>query len=225
MLAPVLAYGFEGAVACGGGYVFAGDKVLYDRPLTKEQTELAMQVLKENGVFRTVEAVDGTFGDEDLGDFIAKAGEGNSELMRWRRALAEQLNIRPMSEYDGRPIYKIVIMCTDESQLQPAKDLLSDDFNFPIQDVAAHSCLNGEIVNKVFDKGKGVKIVADTFGFDIADTIGFGDSVNDLEMIQTVGFSVCMANGSPKIKEISDMICPSVEDDGLAWAFEKLGLC
>ena len=47
---------------------------------------------------------------------------------------------------------------------------------------------------------------------------------NDKEMIETVGFSVCMENGSPNLKAISDMVCPAVEEDGLAWAFEKLGL-
>ena len=70
----------------------------------------------------------------------------------------------------------------------------------------------------------GVRIMADAFGADIADTIGFGDSMNDLEMIETVGFSVCMDNGSPALKEKSDLICPAVEQDGLAWAFEKLKL-
>ena len=224
MLAPVLAYGFDGAVACGGGRVFAGDRVLYDHPMPEPDREAALRLLKENGVFRTVEAVDATFGDEDLGDFLAQAGEGNSELVRWRKALAEQLNIRPMSEYDGRPIYKVVFMCTQMEQLAPAKAALERDYNFVVQDVAAHNCLNGEIINRAFDKGKGIRIVAETFGFDIEDTIGFGDSMNDLEMIETVGVSVCMDNGSPALKKISTLVCPAVEADGLAWAFEKLGL-
>ena len=110
MLAPVLALGFDGAVAGAGGYVFTNDEVLFDCPMKKEDFETGMRLLKENGVFRTIEARDATWGDEDLGDFLAGAGEGNSELIRWRKALAEQLNIRPMSEYDGSPIYKIVIM-------------------------------------------------------------------------------------------------------------------
>ena len=224
MLAPVLALGFEGAVANAGGYVFAGDKVLFDCPMEREQFETGMRLLKENGVFRTIEAKDATWGDEDLGDFLAEAGEWNSELMRWRKALAEQLNIRPMSEYDGRPIYKIVFMCKTAEQLEPARKALEADYNFVAQDLAAHHCLNGELINRKFDKGRGVKIMADAFGADIADTIGFGDSMNDLEMIETVGFSVCMDNGSPALKAKSDMVCPAVEDDGLAWAFEKLGL-
>ena len=224
MLKPVLAYGFEGAVACAGGYVFTRDRVLFDCPIPGDLRDLAMRLMKENGVFRTIEAVDATYGDEDLGDFLAQAGEGNSELVRWRKALAEQLNIRPMSEYDGRPIYKIVIMCRDASQLVPVREALEKDFLFAIQDVAAHNCLNGEIINRAFDKGRGVRIVADALGFDIADTIGFGDSINDKEMIETVATSVCMDNGSPSLKAISSFVCPSVEADGLAWAFEKLGL-
>ena len=224
MLAPVLALGFEGAVAGAGGYVFAGDKVLFDCPMTPEQIETGMRLLKENGVFRTIEAKDATWGDEDLGDFLAQAGEGNSELVRWRKALAEQLNILPMSEYDGRPIYKIVFMCSEASQLEPARAALEKDFSFVVQDVAAQHCLNGELINRKFDKGRGVKIVADYYGADISDTIGFGDSMNDLEMIETVGYSVCMDNGSPALKEKSDLVCPAVEEDGLYWAFEKLGL-
>ena len=226
MLSPVLGLGFDGAVACAGGYVFTGDRVLFDCPISDGQRDLAMRLMKENGIFRTVEAKDATYGDEDLGDFLENmSGEGNnSEIMRWRKALAEELNIRPMSEYDGRPIYKVVFMCRNKEQLLPVREALEKDFNFAVQDVAAHNCLNGEIINRAFDKGRGVKIVADALGFSMEDTIGFGDSVNDLEMIQTVAVSVCMENGSPMLKQQSDIICPSVEDDGLAWAFEKLGL-
>ena len=230
MLAPVLAYGFDGAVACAGGYVFLGDRVLYHCPMPEADRDLLLRLLEEHGVFRTVEAADATFGDENLGDFLARAGgddgQGavNSELVRWRKALAEQLNIRPMSQYDGRPIYKVVFMCAEAAQLDAARAALEKDYQFVVQDVAAHHCLNGEIINRAFDKGRGVKRVAEALGFDLADTVGFGDSMNDLEMIQTVGQSVCMDNGSPALKAVSDLVCPSVEDDGLAWAFKQLGL-
>ena len=224
MLSPVLAYGFDGAVASAGGYVVSGDEVLFDCPMTDEQRDTAMELLGKEGVFRTIEAKDATFGDENLADFLADQSEGNSELVRWRKALAEELHIMPMSKYDGRPIYKVVIMCTRWEQLAPAKAVLEKDFNFCIQDLSAHQCLNGELINRKFDKGTGVRLVAEKLGFDIADTIGFGDSMNDLEMITTVGTSVCMANGSPKLKELSDIVCPAVEEDGMAEAFEQLGL-
>ena len=226
MLSPLLKYNcFDGAVASSGGYVFYGDKVLYDCPMTEEQKDTALRLFKENGVFRTVEAVDGSFCDEGLSDFLNESSGGNSELVRWRKALESDLGIRPMAEYDGRPIYKVVFMCKDVSQLAPAIEALEKDFFFLVQDMAAANCLNGELVNRKFDKGLGVRRVCEALGFDIADTVGFGDSMNDLEMIETVGTSVCMANGSPNLQKKSDIVCPAVEEDGLAKAFRDLGLC
>ena len=224
MMAPVLSYGFDGAVAAAGGYVFAGDEVLFDCPMGDDQLQTGLRLLRENGVFRTIESRDATWGDEDLGDFLAAAGDGNSELVRWRKALAESLNIRPMGEYDGSPIYKIVFMCLEARQLEPARRALEKDFHFVVQDVAAHRCLNGELINRKFDKGRGVKIIAEHFGADMRDTIGFGDSMNDLEMIEAVGTSVCMDNGSPLLKQRSKMICPAVDRDGIYSAFRSLGL-
>jgi Cof subfamily protein (haloacid dehalogenase superfamily) len=224
MLKPVLRYGFDGAVASGGGYVFTGDQVLYDCPMTEEQKEKALRLLFEGGVLRTIEARDASYCDEGMGEFLQQSSGGNSELLRWREALEKDLGIRPMKEYDGRPIYKVVFMCSDACQLSAAKKELEDEFTFLVQDMAGANCINGELINRRFDKGTGILRVCEALGYDPVDTIGFGDSMNDLEMIQTVAFGVCMDNGSPSLKEISDMVCPSVEEDGLAWAFRKLGL-
>ena len=226
MLSPLLKYDcFDGAVASSGGYVFYGDEVLYDCPMTEEQKDTAMRLFKENGVFRTVEAKDGSFCDEGLSDFLNESSGGNSELVRWRKALESDLGIRPMAEYDGRPIYKVVFMCKEASQLAPAIEALEKDFFFLVQDMAAANCLNGELVNRKFDKGLGIRRVCEALGYDIANTVGFGDSMNDLEMIETVGTSVCMANGSPNLKKKSQIVCPAVEEDGMAKAFRDLGLC
>ena len=61
-------------------------------------------------------------------------------------------------------------------------------------------------------------------GIPIQDTIAFGDSMNDLEMIETAGLGICMENGSRKLKELADEICPSVTEDGIYRAFVRLGL-
>jgi Cof subfamily protein (haloacid dehalogenase superfamily) len=224
MLKPLLKFGFDGMVAGAGGYVTVEDQVIFDCPMTKEQTETALEVLHRNGVFCTIEAKDVTYGDENLGDFLSGQGEGNSEIERWRKALSDSLDIHPMHEYDGRPIYKVVIMCLGGDQLTEAREKLEGDFNFCIQEVSAHSCLNGELINRKFDKGRGILRICDFLQVPVEDTYGFGDSMNDLEMIKTVGTSVCMDNGAEALKEISDLVCPSVEEDGLAQAFEELGL-
>ena len=202
MLSPVLKYGFDGIVGSSGGYVTYGDEVLFDCPMTDRQRDIALQSLHESGVFCTIEAKDGSFGDSDLNDFLKDQPEGNSEIERWRKALSSSLGIRPMEEYDGSPIYKVVVM----------------------QEVPAHGCVNGELINRRFDKGKGVLKVCERLKVPVSDTVGFGDSMNDEAMIRVVGTSVCMDNGAQSLKEICDLVCPAVQDDGLAWAFDRLGL-
>ena len=112
----------------------------------------------------------------------------------------------------------------ERKNVDKARSLLEKDFTFVLQEVKAHNCLNGELVNRKFDKGLGVRLIAEHFGVGIEDTYGFGDSMNDREMIETVGTSVCMENGAEALKKISDMICPSVSEDGLAKAFAQLSL-
>ena len=224
MLRPLLRYGFDGAVASSGGYVFLGDRVLYDCPMTEEQKDLALRLFAENGVLRTIEAKDASYCDAGMGEFLRSASGGNSELLRWREALEKELGIRPMREYDGRPIYKMEFMCERAEQLAPARRALEEEFRFLMPDTPEPGYLNGELVNRRFDKGRGIRRVCEALGVALEDTIGFGDSVNDLEMIETVGVGVCMADGSPTLKKKSDLVCPPVAEDGIARAFEKLGL-
>jgi hypothetical protein len=130
-----------------------------------------------------------------------------------------------MKEYDGEPIYKIVIMCERRDQLKEAEERYGDRYDFVIQEVAAHgNCANGELINRAFDKGRGIRMIAEKLNVPIKDTYGFGDSMNDLTMIETVGTSVCMANGAEALKKISDLVVPSVTENGLAEGFRKLGL-
>ena len=61
-------------------------------------------------------------------------------------------------------------------------------------------------------------------GVSVKDTIAFGDSMNDLEMLEAAAFGVCMENGSQALKETADWVCPGVSEDGLYLGFQKLGV-
>ena len=45
MLEPLHKYGFDGGIASCGGYIYAGDKVIYDCPLTEDQKEKVISLL------------------------------------------------------------------------------------------------------------------------------------------------------------------------------------
>lgn len=223
MLRPLLHYNFDGVVASSGGYIECREKVIYDCPMTQDQKQSAMEILEKNGVFRTVECMDGSYTDEGFKDYLREhAAEGsNSELLRWREQIESSLNILPMSEYKGQPVYKIVIMSPSREQLKEPQRLLAPDFLFCIQDENKGGFINGEIVNRKFDKGKAVKRVCEYLHIPISSSMAIGDSMNDREMLEISGLSICMENGSNELKKLVDDICPSVQKDGIRSAFLK----
>ncbi len=227
MLSPLLIYPFDGVIASSGGYICCGEELIYDCPMTTEQQKAALDVLRKNDVFCTVECVDGSYTDEGFKEFLKMhAGQGsNSEMLRWREQIESSLNIRPMAEYKGQPVYKIVLMAESREQLEEPRRVLAEDFSFSIPQDEKFGFVNAELVNRSFDKGKGVCRVCGHLGISVEDSIGFGDSANDREMLETVGLSICMANGSDEVKALADEICPAVTEDGLYKAFQAHGLC
>lgn len=226
MLEPLLKYGFDGVVASAGGYIRCDGQVIYDCPMTPLQQQMVLRTLEQCGIFRTVECLEGTYTDDAFKTFLEKQGEagGNSELLRWRRQVEKELNICSMEEYAGQPVYKVVIMAPDLKCLERAEKILGQDFLFCIQDASPYGIVNGEVINRQFDKGRGLTRVCEYLQIPLEDSIAFGDSMNDKEMIETAGYSVCMENGSETVKKLADEVCPRVEEDGLYQGFLRLGL-
>lgn len=226
MLFPVLQFGFDGLVASTGGYIEYNGQVVYDCPMTPKQQARVLDVFKESGIYRTIGGRNHSYTDEGFKEFLAENtdSKANSELLRWRIQIESELDIRPMSEYDGEPIYGMAFMSRGAERLQKPMELLGEEFDFCIQDEDTCGIVNGELSSKAFDKGSAVKRLCEFLGIAREDTIAFGDSMNDLEMLKAVGTSVCMANGSPTLLKMAHMVCPPVTEDGLYSGFEKLNL-
>lgn len=231
MTEPLLRHDcFAGAVCSAGGYVLCDGEVLANLPMETQQAEGVRAALERHGVECTLEARDATFGGSEMikrWSFIHKKDEPlNSEAERWRKAMEEGMSITPLSEYRGQPIYKIVFIAGHESDLDEAKQLYEDQFVFCESklDKLTDGFVNGELINRKFDKGTGIKAICDHLGCTLADTIGFGDSDNDLQMTDVAGISVCMENGSENLKKRCDRVAPSVYDDGITKEFKALGL-
>lgn len=221
---PLMKYGFDGGIASCGGFVYADDKVLYDCPIPTEQKDFVLDQFAKNGVFLSIEGRDYTYNDEGAKQYLEPDSGINSHLRNMIKAVWVDLCPRPREEYDGCPVYKMVFVCRSADQIASVRAALEDELMFILHDFSEENCIFGEIISRRSDKGSGARIIAETFGSDMADTIGFGDSMLDIELIEAVGTSVCMDSGSPKLKELSDLVCPAVEDDGIEWGFRVLGL-
>jgi hypothetical protein len=231
MTKGLLHYGFDGYVCSAGGYVVCDDTVIFDCPMEPAQRDAVRALLAKADMACTLEARDVSFGDERMRAHFARHIEEratkaplDSEEARWQKAFTDGKLVRPIEEYAGEPVYKICYRGT-EQQLAMVQSALEKDFivcrlNMPGDTAEAH----GELINRKFNKGSGITRICEALGCTLADTIGFGDSMNDLEMTDVVGISVCMANGVEELKRRCDRVCPSVSEDGIAKEFATLGL-
>ena len=71
-------------------------------------------------------------------------------------------------------------------------------------------------------KGYALTELLELLDIDASQAIAFGDSENDISMLQTVGTGVAMANSLKITKEAADAITLSNEEDGVADYLEKI---
>ena len=226
LVRPFENMGFDGIIGASGGFIRCGDEIIFDRRLTLEQQKRIFEVFDRCGMHYIVEGTVHNYADDGFRDFVLERihEDANSEALAWRRRL-ERLGTLPISSAGSEQFYKMVFMVESTAQLQGPLAELGKEFNLQIQDSGPGiGYANGELIPFDYDKGQGVLRVCRYLGVDPADTYGFGDSMNDVEMIKTVGVGCCMANGSPTLKKLADRICPPVEEDGLYKAFEEFRL-
>ena len=218
---------FDAVVASAGGYIKYGDTVLFDHPMREEQRAAALAAFTAEGIGCVMECLDWSYADDRFffGLSGAPAGGSNSEQERWRASTGAEMRVRPKDLYAGEPVYKISFMDTRPHTLTgPEFDALRKDFNFVIHDAGLFGAFNGEIINRAFNKGDAVRRLAAAAGVPLANTVAFGDSMNDAEMLATAALGICMGNGSDRLKAVADEVCGAVEEDGLYNAFAAHGL-
>ena len=222
--------GFDGIICSAGGYIeMNGDKV-YESSLSQEDLQLARDVFDQHHIMYNLEATHMTFQDEEMNkEFIKHRLTDerlNSEMIRLLNEQKDRFNIHSLEEYENnpQPIQKLCFMCDDIQKLEKPKEILSEKFNFIIHEIFSQDVINGEIIIKGTNKGNAVQFVTEKLGLSLEDTIGFGDSMNDYEMIKVCHHAVVMGNGVKELKQYASSICESVEDDGIYHELKRLGL-
>ncbi len=81
-----------------------------------------------------------------------------------------------------------------------------------------------DILPKDGSKARGIQKVLDKMNIPLSNVYAFGDGLNDIEMLQTVGIGVAMGNGHEKTKAVADVIAGHVDEDGLAKVLKELNI-
>lgn len=80
---------------------------------------------------------------------------------------------------------------------------------------------NIEMNEKDAHKGAALLALARHLGIASAETMAFGDGLNDLSMLKAAGIGIAMGNACAEAKEMADWITVSCDEDGVAYGIER----
>lgn len=78
------------------------------------------------------------------------------------------------------------------------------------------------IKSKKINKGTGLRRIAEMMGLDARDFVAFGDSPNDIEMLEAAGFGVAVGNAHPDLKKVAHMVTKGEHGTGVEEAVREL---
>ena len=78
-----------------------------------------------------------------------------------------------------------------------------------------------QVMNKNATKWEGIKKVLEMSNLDSKKCIYFGDDFDDIKPIDNCGYGVAMENAIPECKNVSDYICDTNDNDGVAKFLEN----
>lgn len=81
-----------------------------------------------------------------------------------------------------------------------------------------------ECFNKDVSKARALKWVCDRLGIELSETMAFGDSGNDIDMLKAAGVGVAMGNASDEVKAIVDYITDDCDKFGIPKALKHFDL-
>ena len=218
---------FDGIIASAGSYIEIDNKVIHSVYFNKLLVDKISKVFDENNIYYNYECTDVTYMSKKMVElFIGGVNfeSGNIELEKMMKEEFKKFSIQDLSLYNNQDIHKICFIATDQNDVERAKEQLGDDVNMVIHDIFDATTINGELISKVDNKATAIKQVIDYLGIDKKDTIAFGDSMNDYEMINFVECGIAMGNACKELKEVASRVCRSVDEDGIYYGFIELGL-
>ena len=81
-----------------------------------------------------------------------------------------------------------------------------------------------DVIEKGFSKAEGLKRLCEYYGIGMENSIAFGDSLNDLEIIEAAAIGIAMGNGREELKAAADYVTTDIGDDGIWNACVHVGL-
>lgn len=194
-------------VSFNGQYVVFENEVIYKNPLDHNELNRLISFSKSNNhpiVLMNEKTMKATVSHHD---FI-------------KESMASLKFAHPEKDEDfylDRDIYQSLLFCKEGEE-----NKYIDEFNNFL--FLRWHPLSTDVIPMGGSKAEGISKMIERLGFELKDVYAFGDGLNDIEMIKTVGTGVALGNAKEEVKEHADLITKDVGEDGIWYGLKELDL-
>lgn len=189
---------FDAFLTFNGSYCFNSEQTIFSNPLASEDVKRLIENAGEIGrpvSIATKNRLAANGADRDLIDYYA--------IAKLKVEIADDFDMLAREE-----VFQVMMGCYESEYAHMMKDIGSAR-------ITAWWDRAVDIIPSDGGKGKGIEKILEYYNLDKSEAIAFGDGNNDIEMLQSVGTGVAMANGSDRLKAVADDVCGHVAEDGI----------
>ncbi len=200
---------FDGYVLANGAHIQFGNKDLRISYLNYDNLKELIEKLKIKGIEYVLQTPTYAYIDRKCINLISFFSKCNIDLCNFCYEFNED-DIMHQT-------LKIEVWVHNDEELKYAQTCFGN-FAYEVHP-DNHSI---EVYAKDVSKATGILDVLNLLDMSVQDSICFGNGSNDVEMFETVGYSIAMGNAIDVIKDRADEICLSVLQDGVACKLKEL---
>lgn len=216
------------AVCSGGALVYdlraggAGEKngeVIHSQPIEKDVVRSLYDDVRDQRITFDLTAEDGVLASSDRWPLYWEAAldDATREMVLSQRTRFEGTTGELIERMDQ--IFRVNVLYVDDAGRRAVWDAVDAR---PELCRASSIPVNVEITDVRATKGTALLWLCEHLGVAVADTAAFGDSGNDLPMIEVAGDGVAMGNAAPEVKAVADHVAPSCGEAGVARYLEPM---
>lgn len=201
--------GFDGYVCGCGSQIYMNGELLFSSMIPNELCREIIEKLRQCRIPAFFEHPDKLLYDGKAPTLPEAIRNLKAEVE------VEDLSLYTPEMYDTFTFDKFLAFPNVDSDTETFRRFVDEHFSCFIHDDAAW-----EITQKHCSKATGIQFLADRLDIPIENTFAFGDSTNDLPMLQFAGISVAMGQCDPLILPHCTYQTTDIRDNGIANALK-----
>lgn len=224
----IMEAGFDGIIASAGGYIELDGQVLLHRSVPIEDVRHVVEFFGAHRIDYYLEANSGLYGSPNskhrLRQLLYGGITDEDILAELEKGLGPFIDSLIDDQDLVRSDINKISFLGSEVSIEAIRAEFGGSFEVIPATVPQFGANSGEMSIPGIHKATAIALLLAHLGIDQADTIAFGDGLNDLEMFDYVHVGVAMATAHPTLVAAADRVTGGPDEDGIAAGFAACGL-